>query len=211
MQTTISITFLSDWHISSGIGDGFLVDAVLNRDSDGFPFIPGRSLRGALRHGAHMLGVCREDLRQAETFFWEAPKKFNRLGLLRVSSAHFAADLKQQLTGHGNKKQLIGDLAVLRSGTALTEEGVSKKGSLHTIECGLQGLELYATLAVDSSSEITDAWLESYFKAVCAMVKSLGADRSRGLGRCQITFLNDNKPVPLPVPNEFLMKMGAQA
>ena len=212
MHSIIKISFLSEWHFSSSVGDGYLIDATLVRDVDGFPYIPGRTMRGCLRLAAGRLGMCRADLKRAENFFWEehanVPTK-NYIGALRISSASFSQDLKRQVLNHSNKKQLIADLTVLHMGTSIGDNGCAKSGSLYTIECGIQGLEMFATIDVDPCKGIDDAWLKSYFKAVCGMVKNLGADSSRGLGRCKVTFLDDDKPVVLPQPNDFLMKLGA--
>ena len=213
MQSTIKISFLSDWHISSGLGDGYLVDAVLNRDADGFPFIQGRTLKGVMRLGARQLGLCRDDLRHAETFFWDGQYYLQHnkgIGSLRISSAYFSDELKRQVVNHPTKKELIADLTLIRMHTSLTHEGVSKKGSLHSLECGIQGLDLFASLSVDPCEGISDDWITSYFNAVCAMVKHIGANRSRGLGRCQLSLVDHQKPVVLPQVNAFLMKFGVQ-
>ncbi|MBQ7617534.1 MAG: hypothetical protein IJS50_01540 [Desulfovibrio sp.] len=212
MHNTLVISFLSDWHVAAGVGDGYLVDSVLLRDGDGFPYIPGRALRGALRSGAKRLGLCRPDLRMAEQYFWEGGFENDpKLWTLRVSSAHFAEGLKRQLLGHSQAKQLTSDLTILRSNNALTEEGVSKKGSLHTQECGIQGLDLYATLSVNAPAGFSEAWLEAYFAAVCAMVKSLGANRSRGFGRCRLSLLDYRKTVVLPEVNAYLGQLAGKA
>lgn len=52
MKLHIKINFLSDYMISSGMGDGFLSDSMLVRDSNGIIYIPGRAVKGALREGA---------------------------------------------------------------------------------------------------------------------------------------------------------------
>ena len=55
MRSKLTVTFLSDWQISSGIGDGYLADSMLVRNDKGLPYIPGRALKGALREGAWIL------------------------------------------------------------------------------------------------------------------------------------------------------------
>uniref|UniRef100_UPI00402ABD69 RAMP superfamily CRISPR-associated protein n=1 Tax=Succinivibrio sp. TaxID=2053619 RepID=UPI00402ABD69 len=63
MLRKIVIKFLSEWQVSSGIGDGYLADNKISRDSDGVPYIPGRAVKGARRDRANLLGRCegRED------------------------------------------------------------------------------------------------------------------------------------------------------
>ena len=43
MRSKLTVTFLSDWQISSGIGDGYLADSRLVRNDKGLPYIPGSS------------------------------------------------------------------------------------------------------------------------------------------------------------------------
>ena len=211
MHTTLKIVFLSDWHISSGTGDGYLLDATLSRDGDGFPYIPGSTLRGAMRTEAHHLGLCRPDLREAENYFWSSRNcSRGRKGYgLRISSAHFSQAFKQQILAHGSRKQLIEDLTVVRCKTSLSSDGVVKTGSLNTMECGMPSLEFFATLEAAPSEGVSDVWIEKYFRAVCAMVKYIGAEMSRGLGRCRVVFSDHVDRVVLPPENSFLMKLGA--
>lgn len=89
MLRKIVIKFLSEWQVSSGIGDGYLADNKISRDSDGFPYIPGRAVKGALREGANLLARCegRDDLKKVnEIIFGTASQddKVNQAGIIRV-------------------------------------------------------------------------------------------------------------------------------
>ena len=197
----IRVTFLSDWHISSGLGDSYRADAVLMRDADGFPYIPGRALKGALREGARRLGQCREDLRKAEFFFWGSRSDdpdANISGRLRVSAATLPASLKQQLAGLPDAKILQDDLTILHWQTALAPEGIVQPGSLRTTECAIAGLELEAELTAFPSPQTDENWVRSYFAAVCAAVKSIGGKRSRGFGQCKVSVDRAPRHVTLP-------------
>lgn len=225
MRTQIKVTFLSDWHISSGIGDGHLSDALLIRDSNGLPYIPGRALKGALREGARRLSLCpdRKDLQEAERYLWGSPshsEESNFAGVLRLSAGRLPEALYDALhyaEKHGGKKEaLIRDLTISRQQTALDSNGMVVKHSLRSIECGMAGLAFTATLDmcdnVQSNSDahsfakLDEAWLQDYFSAVCAATRSIGAHRSRGLGRCQISLPGYTKPICLPKATTFFAK-----
>ena len=212
METSITITFLSDWHISSGLGDGYRADAVLVRDADGFPYIPGRAVKGALREGARRLGLCRVDLARAENFFWGTRQDSvdsNESGRLRVSAAKLPEVLREQCAFDlPDRATIINDLTIIRSQTALTDKGVAKATSLRFIECGIAGLELTAQLSVAAPKELTDEWLSQYFAAVCAAVKSIGGNRSRGFGLCCVALAGQKGPTLLPAEQPCLKELG---
>ena len=216
MRSKYTITFLSDWQISSGLGDGFLADSQLCRDAAGFLYIPGRAVKGALREGAHRLGMARPDLALCETIFFGSRSKgegFNKSGVLTVSSAYLPKDLLVALEGisSAERAQFLRDLTVLRAQTAL-ENGTVKNASLRTTECGIAGTSFEGT--VEFSAYLFEAsgyacpaedWLTQYMHAVCAATKSMGSGRSRGLGTCRITLEQAGSrgvtlPAPLPEP-----------
>ncbi|MDO5537585.1 MAG: RAMP superfamily CRISPR-associated protein, partial [Desulfovibrionaceae bacterium] len=151
MHAALSVTFLSDWLIASGLGDGVLADAVLVRDHDGLPWIPGRALKGALREGAHRLAQARPDLKRAENLFWgtrNTELDTNRSGLLRVSAARLPDSLRQALreAAPEEREALVRDLTVIRRQTALDERGNTIDHSLRASECGMAGLTFTAEL-----------------------------------------------------------------
>ena len=212
MQTKLLLAFFSDWHVSSGLGDSYRADAVLVRDADGFPYVPGRALKGALREGARRLGLCRQDLRNAEAYFWGTRQdsvESNEPGRIRVSAAELPGDLKHQINGLSGRERLINDLTVVRSQTALTAAGVAKASSLRSIECGMAGLELAAELSVSPGASVPEEWVTAYFTCVCAAVKSIGGNRSRGFGRCVLSMAGQNGTPDLPPELPFLTTGGA--
>ena len=194
MQRKIVIKFLSEWQVSSGIGDGYLADNKISRDSNGFPYIPGRAVKGALREGATLLSGCegRDDLKNVnEIIFGTASQddKVNQAGIIRVGGAHLDEDLASFLNSLDDDSKLgvLKDMISYRSETRLKEDKQVVDGSLRRLECGIPELELEADIEIENSSALSEEWLDSYLSAVCAAVKSIGGDRARGLGKCRIT------------------------
>lgn len=191
MQAELKITFLSEWQCGSGLGESHLADAVLNRDADGIPVITGRTVKGALREGAWRLSRLsgRGDLVDEMENIWGGTGEDPRPGKIFVSSASLPADVRSFLLAkHAGEEraEAVSLLTVRRSQTAL-KGGVAQKGSLRTMECGIPGLEFFATISLDVP-EAQEDWYRSYLSAVCAAVKSIGADRARGLGQCRLTL-----------------------
>ena len=200
MQLCLDLQFLSDWHVSSGLGGGYRTDAELNRDSDGLPFISGRALKGALREGARCLGLCRQDLREAEFFFWGSrslSEESNQSGRIRVSSAHFPDSVCELLRSCTDLEEIIQDLTIQRQQTAVDDKGIVVPHSLRSIECGMAGITLEARLDILEPLN-SEAWSRAYFIAVCAAVRSVGGHRSRGLGRCRLSVRGAESHVVIP-------------
>lgn len=206
MDKDIKITFLSDWQISSGLGDGYLADSTLHRDVDGLPCIPGRALKGALREAAWRLTHCRKDLNHILKLLWGTDSidiDSNQSGLLQVSTARLPEDLRQIFRDlpKEQRESCIGDLLFYRTQTALKEDRQVKDGSLRKIECGIAGLEFEAKLHfIDDIPDYSEDWLCQYLAAVCAALKSIGGNRSRGLGYCQVRLVGSNANMKIALP-----------
>ena len=206
MHKTLNVTFLSDWQVSSGIGDGHWADSMLARDGDGLPYIPGRALKGALREGAHRLGLCRADLAEAEAALWgtrAAPGSPTSPGLLQVSPGILAGGIREAiLSSPPDRDAFVRDLTCRRVQTALDDDRQVIDRTLRKLECGIAGLQFTAGLDIAIGKE-SEAWIGAYLRAVCAAVKSMGGNRSRGLGLCRVTIEGDEARVDLPPARPF--------
>ncbi|MBD5641614.1 MAG: hypothetical protein HDQ91_04265 [Desulfovibrio sp.] len=202
-ETEIRIEFISDWHVGSGLGSGPVADSILNRDINGLPFIPGRAVKGALREGAWRLGLCRKDLAALVNYFWgtaSATRASNQPGKLAAGSGRLPGELEDWLLAQNPvaRTQYVSDMTMIRYQTALAENGMVRPQSLRAIECGIPGLFFTSQIAIDAPGLDQD-WLAAYLAAVCATVKSIGADRARGLGNCRI-YPQNLKGRPAKVP-----------
>lgn len=217
LEATVRIDFFSDWHVGSGLGDGAIADAILNRDADGLPWIPGRAVKGALREAAWRVGLCRSDLaRMVEVVFGTAStaRASNTPGRISVGSGHLPRDLADWLVRSCDteeRAQYVRDMTVPRVQTMLDENGMVVPHSLRTIECGIPGLYFISHVALDIPDNARE-WFLGYLGALCAAVKSIGADRARGLGRCRLTVGGSGGAVDLPSPvDPGLLDMEASA
>lgn len=204
-ETEIRVSFLSDWHIGSGLGDGAIADSILARDDNGLPFLPGRAVKGALREGAWRLGRCRPDLAFMVEYLWgtrSTAAVSNTPGKIMVGGGRLPDDLADWLLSRDPKtrRHCVEDMTLLRMQTALDEDKMVRDHTLRTTECGIPGLFFTSPVSIDAP-RLPDAWLKVYFTAVCAAVKSMGADRARGLGHCLIRPKDaGDGPVELPAP-----------
>ena len=58
MNMDYKIEFFSNWHCGSGLAAGADVDALVIKDKDGLPYVPGRTIKGLLRDAATELGYA---------------------------------------------------------------------------------------------------------------------------------------------------------
>ncbi len=218
MRKKFTITFLSDWHIASGLGNAEIADSVLHKDANGLPFISGRAVKGALREGARRLGLCRADLQDCENVFFgtkSTAKTSNEPGLVQVSGAALPLAMQHMLlkaTGQ-ERQDLLCHLTTLRRQTAL-ENGTAKHGSLRALECGIPYLRFEGVLTIDMLGlaafdmpglstifhHVPEVWVETWLHAAAAAVKSMGGNRSRGFGECQLRFENHPEQIIIPAP-----------
>lgn len=209
MHRKLVVRFLSAWQVGSGLGDGYLADSRVNRDHDGLPWLPGRAIKGALREAAWRLGACREDLRAAENIFFGgrslqgADEVSRAQGLMHVAPGYLCPSVRQAYRGLGaaEREDLVQDMLCHRVQTALDDGRRVVNGSLRTLECGMPGLEFESGIDLALTDSISEDWAASYLAALCAGVKSMGGNRSRGLGRCQFVLEGVGAgPVKMPAP-----------
>lgn len=214
-ETTLQIQFVSDWHIGSGLGDGAIADAVLNRDAKGIPCLPGSAIKGALREGAWRLASYQEDLEAMPDFLFgtnSQARVSNRPGLLIVGQGKLDNSLRQWLEAQDDFKEFIEDMTIIRMQTRLDARKMVVPHSLRSIECGIPGLTFSSDIAA-ALPEDAHAWFAGYLGAICACVKSIGGYRSRGIGRCRLMpggKKGGELPGPVPASLLSLMKSGGK-
>jgi len=181
------IEFFSDWHAGSGLAAGADLDLLVIKDRDGFPFLPGKTLKGLLKDVALELkdnnAVTEEfvdklfgkNALQGEES-QELGHKASTPSEAFFSDATLTEHLKSKLAG--KKQTLYRKIA----STAIEENGQAKEHSLRRIEVTVP-LVLFAKVNFPDKLSFND--LEKCGK----MVKRLGSGRNRGLGRCSLRFI----------------------
>ena len=181
-MTTINykIEFFTDWNCSNGLTGNADIDIAALRDNDGFPYVPGKTVKGLLRDAAKTLKIG--DI-EKEIFGSEKQKGSNHIDENYQGKAFFSnAELKKEIRGALKDKEdkkacLFREIA----STAIDEKtGVAKDKSLRKIEVVIP-LVLFGTIECES-----EAHKEAVLKCM-KFIKRLGMERNRGLGRCEIS------------------------
>lgn len=180
------IDITSFWHIGSGHGRGGDVDAIVLRDTTGLPYIPGKTIKGLLREAVQIAedngrvadgtvqDLFGQTVEQKETESLEIP------GKLFFDNALIN---KQDRMALLDNPDLQAGLFVSIASTAIDyEKGVSKDATLRRKEVVIP-LTLQTHIHGPNDAE----WIED-LKTSLPLVRMLGVNRHRGLGRCTMTI-----------------------
>lgn len=191
MKISYKITFHSDWHCGSGLAAGADLDALVVKDKNGMPFIPGKTLKGLIREATEELLFLTnqfdenadelkkvfgnatdrnvkesnnndyDDMAKGETFFANATLSENEYKAIVCNKA---------------QKFLFRSVA----STRIDKEGIA-------VEHSLRKMEVTIPCTLESSIlSVPDAMAATLVKAM-GYIKRLGQNRNRGLGRCSFT------------------------
>ncbi|WKN24022.1 RAMP superfamily CRISPR-associated protein [Azotobacter vinelandii] len=214
-RARLQLDFRNYWHAGSGRGSGYHLDALCERDGDQLPTLPGRQLKGLLRHAVHRAEAWGWLKKQAlppgpvesheELLFGSRSHSESRdttqPGLLRVDSARLPDAERQWLAQTGEteptelREELFGELF----STAINEQGSAQRYSLRGLEVCIP-LTLHAVLNLAITAQQADhrAQQQAYLQAgtgwavldaALPLLDALGAHRSRGLGEARVSLI----------------------
>ena len=186
MSKTIryKLTFLGYWHCGSGLGAGAKADALVVKDSDGLPYVPGRTVKGLVREAvATLVALGRADeAGMARVFGKEGDASASDLplqGSAFFSDATLPGEERKDILAHSAADMLYS----LMASTSIDETGVAKDHTLRSVEvtvpCELSG----------RISGLTDSMAGAVGQAL-GLIRRLGLGRSRGLGRCAFAIVS---------------------
>lgn len=178
----------SEWHVGAGREGGAYADSLVFKDPNGLPVLPGKSIKGLIRHAFReafnygwLEGATEDDL--ARLFGSEGAELSNQ-GLVHFSSATLSSP---ELAYFNENKEAIHHLYRVRHSTAIEQKtGVAKEGSLRTMEVAVP-MTLSAPLTLQAAPKQAaqyQKWLKTALPLVCA----LGGKRRRGLGEVIVTL-----------------------
>ena len=168
MTLQYKIEFLDYWHLSSGLSAGAKLDSLVVKDNDDIPFVPGKTLKGMAREMADFL----ENEAFVKTCFGAEGVE---MGVCYFSNAKVKKEVHEQIVSNKLQENLYDEIASTK-----IENGMAVDNSLREIEVVVP-LTLYG--------EVSDVPSEHKVQMIDAlkMVKRMGLNRNRGLGRCSVT------------------------
>ncbi len=163
-----NITFYDFWHLSSGASAGPSMDSLVVKDSDGLPYLPGKTLKGLVKEMVELL-----DNSKVKEIFGD---KGSNIASSYFSNATLDEDTANYLINNPILKKHLFDKV---TSTQIGENGIAVDKSLREIEVVVP-LLLSGTIECEDEELITQA---------LGMIKQIGLNRNRGLGRCKIEVI----------------------
>jgi len=169
MNLKYKVTFLDYWHLGSGLSGGAKSDSLVIKDSDKLPYLSGKTIKGLAKEMAELF--CDKNFID-KTFGIEG----SEMGKLYFSNAILdEQDRKEIITN-----KLEDNLYTTLASTQIGNNGIAVDDSLREIEVGIPITLEGKILDIDSQED-----KEKLLKAL-KMIKRMGLNRNRGLGRCEI-------------------------
>ena len=169
------IEFFSNWHCGSGLAAGADVDALVIKDNNGMPYVPGRTLKGLLRDAASVLFENEDAINTI--FGVSGDQADHKTGCSFFGNASLPASEYQYIVEQDLAKHLYQTFA----STSIDENGIAKDNTLRKIEtvvpCKLEGEIL----------NVPDG-AEHLLEDAMRYIKRMGTGRNRGYGRCKISI-----------------------
>lgn len=177
------IEFHSLWHCGSGLSAGADIDTLVIKDKNGLPFIPGKTLKGIIREAVEdyvsFTKTCSET--EVERAFGQSSAD-NSLNIIKgeafFSNATLDEDEQKIIISQNLEKQLYDTIA----STAIDEKGIAEDHSLRRKQVVIP-CTLYATI------QFVDESLVPIISQALGLVKRMGVNRNRGLGRCTLSII----------------------
>lgn len=217
----LRIRLLSDATFGRGDGVAGLVDAEVQHDEYGLPYLGGRTLKGLLgaecadivphlkSAGADGLGHWKE---AEQRLFGTSGGALEGEATLRIGPAQLPADLRAAIARDVREKrvtraEVLDSLTALRRQTAMDESGAPQKETLRTMRVILRDTILEAPLAFTAEPQPDDlALLAACVKAF----RRAGTGRNRGRGRLVAELCDsDGRPVTDLYFDQFRKGVGA--
>lgn len=181
-QIDYKITFLSDWHIGSGLSGGAEIDAVVLKDKNGLPYIPGKTMKGLCRDAL-------EDIKDAKGLDQKIIEDIFGIAILDdkiVENTNSKAVFSNVSISETEQKEIqtneLSDFMYRNiASTAIQKNGIAENESLRVMEVTIP-ISLLGSISNISDDAI--AHIENALK----LIRRVGIDRNNGLGRCTITI-----------------------
>lgn len=196
MTLNYTIQLLSEWHIGSGLSGGVAADAIVLKDHDGLPYLPGKTIKGLLRDALmeiHEVQSNKSTLEDIQILLGEENNTQdtsdgneaicqNDFG----TNAHFSnAILSEQERNEIIENNLAPYLYRNLSSTKINNKGLAEDKSL-------RAMEVCVPVILNGSIHGISQEQQKLLEMAMRWTRRLGLKRNRGLGKCVFNFKNES-------------------
>lgn len=208
-ELALTLTFHADWHVGSGFGRPGDVDRLVQRDGDGLPYVPAKTLTGVWRDACERVALGLDEGEPAggwqelvTAVFGSAQAGETRgqageavgNGAARTAAPRPAAlSVRPLRLSPPLRAALAPDVrrpardacTLVRPGVRVDPDtGQARPQFLRFEEVARRGLRLHGLVELDLDGDATAAL--ALLAAGAVMVERLGGKRRRGAGRCTL-------------------------
>ena len=181
------IIFHSDWHCGSGLAAGADVDALVIKDKDGLPFVPGKTIKGLLREAIDLITISQKSALIDLAF---GIKNDDDRGI--IGGLYFSNAIMQEYERISIVANKVTDFLYRSvSSTAIDDFGIAKDHSLRKVQVTIPCVLVGEILIMSDDLAIQEEELISLIDKAFGYIKRLGVGRNRGLGRCTIKRIKE--------------------
>ena len=180
----LRIEFQSDWHIGTGAGIPGSVDRQVLRDSQGLPYVPGKTLTGIIRDAAEFVADIRGLQDLPSKIFGSQPESESQASPAKIGIS--SAEFPQKIRDYILSNDLTSSLFYVQTEIKIdSKTGCTEKDHLFSIEKVRRGCVLYAEVVfIEELSDDEMNLLNDSLKAV----RRIGGKRRRGAGLCKLSW-----------------------
>ena len=196
---TLNISMLSDWHVGTGAGRVGDIDSLVQRDHNGLPYIPAKTLTGIWRDNCELIATGLDEgnangiwSQWVNYLFGDQPAletgevEFAPIeAALSVRSAHFPQSFVSAIS---SRKLLLEAITFVKPGISIDpKNGCAKEDFLRFEEMVRAGAVLNSAcqLRLDNLGEQQKQAAFALLIAGTKLIERLGGKRRRGAGKCE--------------------------
>lgn len=187
MKFELKADFQSYWHIGTGRGSGQNLDALVEKDDAGLPYVSGKTLKGLFRDAVYKLDTW-QNKKLTDSLFGKRTEDESRdettAGILRFNNLELAekAYLKQNTS-------YIPHLFKTHASTTIDfETGTAKEQSLRMIEVVVP-MQLTSHISILPGlveTALSDEEVFAILQQAASLITHIGANKNRGFGRVNL-------------------------
>lgn len=183
MTLHYKIQFLDYWHMSSGLSAGAKLDSTVTKDEKGIPYVSGKTLKGLAREMAELLNneafvkKCfgDEEVDMGECYF---------------SNAKLSKVIREEIIEYGLQERLYDVIASTKIGNKdAFKDGKQIEKRDIAVDNSLREIEVVVPVTLEGVVDDVPNEYQEQMKQSLEMIKRMGLNRNRGLGRCGITIM----------------------
>jgi len=182
------LKFYDYWHLSSGLSSGAKLDSTVVKDANNLPYASGKTIKGLVRE----MAILSEDCDFIDRCFGittdKKDKCYDKSNQLKSGVCYFSnATIEQNIKDELILNNLQNNLYDIIASTKIGDDGIAVDDSLREIEVVVP-LTLQGEILDIQSKEDFDKLKQALF-----MIKRMGLNRNRGLGRCEFVLGDKNE------------------